>query len=58
MWAMFLPWRLSALQRAGPSLLNFSDFSGVAKVLLGIFSCITLLLNQLPEGWGWRRVPV
>jgi hypothetical protein len=27
---------LSVLQRAGPSLLNFSDFSGVAKVLLGI----------------------
>lgn len=37
MWATFLLERLSALQRAGPSLLNFSDFSGVAKVLLGIF---------------------
>ena len=24
----------------------------------GNFSCITLLLNQLPGDWGWRRVPV
>lgn len=34
---MFLPRSFSVLQRAGPSLLNFSDFSGVAQVLLGIF---------------------